>query len=89
MHLIRLLISGIHVLRNGFVPVEVGEYRESLLSIKAGEMPWEEVEQWRISLHNEFDKAFEQTELPERPDYEHANNFLIKARRAALSETLP
>ena len=40
MHLIRLLISGTTVLREGFVPVRVEEHRERLLSIKRGEMPW-------------------------------------------------
>ena len=52
-------------------------------------MPWEETEKWRLGLHAEFDKALEETKLPERPDYEKANDFLIKARRAALSEELP
>jgi hypothetical protein len=43
MHLIRLLLSGVTVLREGFVPVQVGDYREALLQIKAGDMPWDEV----------------------------------------------
>jgi len=60
-----------------------------LLAIKRGEMPWEETEKWRLSLHAEFDKALGETKLPERPDYEKANDFLIKARQAALSEELP
>ncbi len=89
MHLIRLLISGIGVLRDGFVPVAVGEHREQLLAIKRGEVPWEETERWRLSLHAEFDKALAQTRLPDRPDYERANEYLIKARHAALSEELP
>jgi uncharacterized protein len=89
MHLIRLLISGISVLREGFVPVRADEDREQLLAIKRGEMPWKETEKWRLALHTEFDKALEQTSLPERPDYEKANDFLIKARHAALSEELP
>ena len=42
MHLIRLLLSGIHVLREGIVPVDVGEHREQLFAIKNGEMPWDE-----------------------------------------------
>lgn len=88
MHLIRLLISGISVLREGFVPVRVDEHREQLLEIKRGEMPWEETEKWRLALHTEFDKALEETTLPERPDYEKANDYLIKARRAALEEEL-
>ena len=89
MHLIRLLISGISVLRHGFVPVRVDEFREQLLTIKRGEMPWNETEKWRLSLHAEFDRALADTSLPDRPDYERANEFLIKARRMALSEEMP
>jgi predicted nucleotidyltransferase len=89
MHLIRLLISGISVLRHGFVPVRMDEHREQLLAVKRGELPWEETEKWRLSLHHEFDQAVQQTSLPERPDYECANALLIKARRAALLEELP
>ncbi len=89
MHLIRLLLSGIQVLRDGFVPVRVGEHRAALLSIKAGAMPWNEVEAWRIALHRSFEEAFEQTALPERPDYERANQYLIQARRLAMTEELP
>jgi len=89
MHLIRLLLSGIGVLRDGFVPVRVDSYRDRLLAVRRGEIPWEEVEQWRLSLHQEFNAAFETTTLPERPDYERANAFLISARHRALSEELP
>ncbi|HLJ10309.1 MAG TPA: nucleotidyltransferase domain-containing protein [Planctomycetaceae bacterium] len=89
MHLVRLLISGISVLREGFVPVRVEEHRERLLAIKRGEMPWDETERWRRSLHSEFDRALAGTTLPDRPDYEAANAFLVKARRAAVLEGLP
>jgi predicted nucleotidyltransferase len=89
MHLIRLLLSGIHVLNEHVVPVHVGNYRQKLLTIRAGQMAWDEVEQWRLQLHREFDAAFEATTLPVRPDYEGANAFLVRARHLALSETLP
>lgn len=89
MHLIRLLLSGIHVLRERVVPVDVGDHRDQLRAIRAGEMPWDDVEAWRLRLHEQFDKALEQTALPERPDYELANNFLINARRLAISAELP
>ena len=89
MHLIRLLISGISALKYGFVPVRVEDHREQLLAIKRGEMPWEEIEKWRLALHTEFDRALAETKLPERPDYERANAFLISARRRALSDSLP
>jgi hypothetical protein len=89
MHLIRLLLSGIGVLRDGVVPVRVDAHRDRLLAIRRGEVPWEDVEKWRLSLHHELNAACEGTKLPERPDYERANAFLIRARRLALSEGLP
>lgn len=89
MHLLRLLISGIRVLNEGFVPVRVDEYREQLLAIKRGEVAWQETEKWRLSLHAEFDRALAGTKLPDRPDYEKANQFLVKARRMAIEESLP
>jgi hypothetical protein len=84
MHLIRLLLSGIVALREGYVPVRVEQHREQLLAIRRGDVPWDQVEQWRLSLHREFDAAFERTTLADRPDYERANAFLIKARQAAM-----
>ncbi len=89
MHLIRLLLSGIHVLREGLVAVDVGAHRERLLAIKRDEMPWDDVEAWRLRLHEEFDQAYAETDLPERPDYERANALLVKARPLAIKEQLP
>ena len=84
MHLIRLLISGIEVLQHGFIPVAMDSYRDQLLAIKRGELPWTETEKWRRSLHQSFDQAYKSTKLPERPDYHKANMFLIKARRSMV-----
>ncbi|HIQ22091.1 MAG TPA: nucleotidyltransferase domain-containing protein [Planctomycetes bacterium] len=89
MHLIRLLISGISVLRDGLVTVRMDSHREQLLAIRRGEVPWEEIDRWRLSLHAELDRALAETKLPERPDYERANQLLIRARRAALEDELP
>lgn len=86
MHLIRLLLSGVTALREGYVPVSVEEHREDLLAIRRGEIPWDEVNKWRLSLHEEFDAAYTATRLPDRPDYERANTFLIKGRRARAME---
>jgi hypothetical protein len=84
MHLVRLLLSGITVLREGFVPLRVDGHRDRLLAVKRGEMPWEDVERWRLELHREFDAALAATALPERPDYPRVNRFLLRARRSAL-----
>ena len=82
MHLVRLLLSGITVLREGFVPVRVEEHRERLLAIRDGQTPWDQVNAWRKDLHKQFDAAFQTTGLPDRPDYEAANALLVKARRS-------
>jgi hypothetical protein len=87
MHLIRLLLSGITVLKDGFVPVQVEDYRSQLLAIRNQEMSWEAVNAWRLDLHSVFDLAFANTQLPERPNYEKANAFLIRARRSMADLT--
>ena len=84
MHLIRLLLSGIGVLRDGAVQVRVLDHRERLLLIRRGQMPWDEVDAWRLDLHRQFEEAFKATKLPERPDYDRVNAFLVRARRSAL-----
>lgn len=85
MHLIRLLLAGIVGLEEGEIPVRVdGDLRERFLAIKRGEIPWEEVDAWRLELHKRFDLAFGQTPLPERPDYAWADDFLIRARRSVV-----
>jgi uncharacterized protein len=85
MHLIRLLLSGVMVLHDGFVPLRVDQHRDRLLAIRRGEVPWAEVEQWRLALHRDLDGALAATKLPEHPDYQRANQFLIRARRLAAS----
>jgi uncharacterized protein len=84
MHLIRLLLSGVTVLREGLVPLSVEEHRERLLAIRRGEPPWAEVNAWRLELHREMDAAFATTRLPDRPDYARANEFLVRARRSMV-----
>lgn len=83
MHLLRILISGVHLLQHRAVLVDAGGHREQLLAVKRGELPWDEVNAWRLALHRQFDEAARTTALPERPDYEAANAFLIRARKHA------
>ena len=81
LHLLRLLLTGAATLREGRVPVRVEANRERLLAVKRGELPWAEVDVWRKELHHDFERALAGTKLPERPDYEAANRFLIQARQ--------
>lgn len=84
MHLLRLLQSGTQLLQTGELRLDVGPERERLLAVKRGEVAWAELEAWRLVLHAEFDRAVEQTELPERPDYAAVEDWLIRARREAV-----
>lgn len=86
MHLVRLLLSGISILRENSLQTDVGEHRAELWAIRRGEVAWKDVNEWRLSLHENFDAALRETKLPERPDYARVNEFLIKARRAAASD---
>jgi predicted nucleotidyltransferase len=81
MHLLRLLLTGAATLRHGVVPVRVETQRDRLLAVKRGETSWADVDAWRRELHADFERALAETKLPERPDYEKTNGFLIKARR--------
>jgi len=84
MHLIRLLLAGITLLREGHLPLRVEEHRERLLAVRRGEVPWEEIDAWRLALHGQLDQALERTCLPEGPDYERVNAFLVRARRSMV-----
>ncbi|MEK6642634.1 MAG: nucleotidyltransferase domain-containing protein [Planctomycetota bacterium] len=84
MHLIRLLHSGVAALQTGVVPVRVEQHRDKLLAIRRGQMAWDEVEQWRLSLHAQFEESFANCSLPERPDYDRVNAFLVRARRSQV-----
>jgi predicted nucleotidyltransferase len=86
MHLVRLLLSGIALLHEGVMPVRVETHRERLLAVRRGQMPWEEVNEWRLQLHRDFDAAFAATRLPERPDYGRVNAFLLRARRRMVHQ---
>ena len=84
MHLLRLLLAGIDVLRDGQVPLDVGGHRDRLLAVRRAEVLWPDVEAWRGDLHREFDTAYRETNLPERPDYAWADDFVIRARRSMV-----
>lgn len=86
MHLIRLLLSATAALKTGDLELDVGDHRSRLLQIKNGDVPFSEVDAWRLSLQREFDGAIESSPLPERPDYEQANAFLVEARLEMVND---
>jgi hypothetical protein len=89
MHLIRLLYSGIHALKHGDILVDVGPHRDELLHVRSGALMFEGVRLRALELDQEFQQAYAATRLPERPDYERANRFLIRARRRMVDVAGP
>jgi len=81
MHLIRLLHSGIAALQTGEIRIDMAEHRDELLHICNDGLPFEEVKRRALALDERFQAAFEQTRLPEQPDYAQVDAFLIRARR--------
>ena len=63
------------------LPVRVEAHRDRQLAVKRGPLPWAEVDAWRKELHRDFERGLAETKVPERPAYEAANSFPIKARR--------
>lgn len=89
MHLIRLLMSGIHALKTGDIKVDISEHRDELLRVKSGELSFEEVKAWALELDAEFQQLFTTTSLPDKPDYEDVNRFLVKCRRRVVEREEP
>jgi uncharacterized protein len=76
-------------LQNNPERLSQGRGHEQLFAIKRGEWTFAEADSYRKQLQVEFERAFQETTLPDRPDYERANAFLIEARRRALADELP
>ena len=81
MHLLRLLISGRHLLEHGEPLVDVSAHRERLLAVRRGELPWAEIEEWRSALTRGMDDALHDSALPEEPDRVRVEEFLVSVRR--------
>ena len=84
MHLIRLLHSGIHALREGDIRVDVAEHRAELMEIRGGGLPFERVRDERWNWTASFKPRSPRRSCPSRPDYERVDRFLIEARRSAI-----
>jgi predicted nucleotidyltransferase len=84
MHLLRLLISGRHLLRHGEPLVDVADHRERLLAVRRGEVPWAKVEEWRESLTRDMDAALTGSALPDEPDRARVEDYLVSVRRRGV-----
>ncbi|MFF5214440.1 DNA polymerase beta superfamily protein [Micromonospora sp. NPDC000442] len=85
MHMIRLLIAGVHVLRTGEILVDVRHLRDRLLAVRRGDLMWESVTGWAEDLLAELAEAAATTTLPEQPDRHAVDRLLTAVRERNLS----
>jgi hypothetical protein len=86
MHLLRLLLAARTLLLEARLIVDVGPHRDRLLAVKRGELSWEEVEGWRLGLHEELDNALQRTVLPATPDVAQVDSWLRSVRKRSIGD---
>ncbi|RKS68835.1 hypothetical protein BZB76_5971 [Actinomadura pelletieri DSM 43383] len=84
MHMLRLLVSGLHLVRHGEPRVDVGDLRDRLLAVRRGEVGWNEIEAWRARLTADLDTAVDRSALPPEPDRAAVEDLLISIRRRSV-----
>ncbi|MEV5827755.1 nucleotidyltransferase domain-containing protein [Spirillospora sp. NPDC052242] len=84
MHMLRLLHSGLHLVRTGAPLVDVGDLRDRFLAVKRGELPWDEIDAWRADLASHMATALDASPLPDLPDRDRVEDLLVSVRRRSL-----
>jgi len=84
MHLIRILRSGLGLLKHGDYELHREQDRGELLAIRAGEWRIEEVADEARHLMREMDVALIDSPLPQEPDREYWEDFLVRWHRHYL-----
>ncbi|NMO56261.1 nucleotidyltransferase [Actinoplanes sp. TBRC 11911] len=85
MHMIRLLMAGVHVLRTGSVLVDVGPARDRLLAVRQGTASWESITDWAAELQASLALAAAETRLPTAPDRAKIDQLLVRVREQGLT----
>ncbi|MFG2225884.1 DNA polymerase beta superfamily protein [Streptomyces sp. NPDC048644] len=84
MHLLRVLVCCRDTLRSGVLATDAGQARAQLLAVRRGELSWDEVTRRMTTLTEEAKAAVSGSPLPAEPDRARVEDFLVRARRAAL-----
>ena len=81
MHVVRLRLLGLHLVRTGELSVAADR---SLLGIRDGSMPWDDAVAWARRLGDELASA--DGPLPEEPDRARVEDWLVSVRRRTLRD---
>ena len=84
MHALRLGYQGLELLQTGRVTLPMPEpERSRVMAVRRGERSFEEVLAEIDEVERKLDAAFGQTRLPDGPDDDAVNAFLVDAYREA------
>lgn len=86
MHLVRLYLMGIDILQDGKIITYREKEHDLLMSIRNGDflkdnVPTKEFRDMVDDLQFKFEKAKEKSYLPDKPDYQRINDFMIKVNK--------
>jgi hypothetical protein len=84
-HLVRLMNEGIEVLETGNLTVTRPE-RELLIDIKIGKYKFEEVMEMYKELDSKLYVAYQKSQLPEKPNYNKINKFIIELTKSFMKK---
>lgn len=82
--LLRQLLAGIALLRTGDAAAALAEHHDRLTEVRAGQLPWDQVESWRLELQQRLEEAAATTFLPAEPDAARVQAWLSDLRRRGL-----
>lgn len=77
MHLIRLYFMGIDILKNHAIVTYRENEHDLLMSIRKGEMSYKDVFAMQKELEAALDKAYADSTLPDKPDIQKINDFVV------------
>lgn len=84
MHLIRLLKMGTEILEGNGINTYREKDRMELLAIRGGKMSYEEIFSLVNNLEDKFKYAYNNTELPEKPDDKKINELVMEINKCIL-----
>uniref|UniRef100_A0A6H1ZS69 Putative nucleotidyltransferase n=2 Tax=viral metagenome TaxID=1070528 RepID=A0A6H1ZS69_9ZZZZ len=87
MHLTRLLLEGLYLLKYGDLKFPLDEIN-LLLDIRNGKLSLEEVMELSYKYEGEVEEAVQKTKLPSTPNFKIINKFIIKTHKSKILKEL-
>ena len=87
MHVLRLAVQGREMLQTGRLELPIAEpERSRIRAVREGQVSWDETIAWIDQAERELEVAHEQSTLPDDPDVERAERWLVHAYQRSWRE---